>query len=155
MSFVPGSHSGYHIAFGQHVPLVLPSLWQLVLFWFWWPWNFPWLGILYNFPHCGCVQCFSHCWTEPMGLGEEYHRSQVPFSSHYSKSTYYQHCITEGVYLDVKLKIVSAREFPSGPAVRTGHFHYWGPGSIPGWVTKILQASRAWTKDSICQIFPL
>ena len=31
-------------------------------------------------------------------------------------------------------------EFPGGPVVRTRRFHCRGPGSIPGWGTKILQA---------------
>ena len=31
-------------------------------------------------------------------------------------------------------------EFPGGPVARTWCFHCWGPGSIPGWGTKILQA---------------
>ena len=32
-------------------------------------------------------------------------------------------------------------ESPGGPVVRTWHFHCSGPGSIPGWGTKILQAT--------------
>ena len=39
------------------------------------------------------------------------------------------------------------REFPGGPGVRTQHFYYQGPGSIPGWRTKILQA--AWQGQKI------
>ena len=34
------------------------------------------------------------------------------------------------------------REFPGSPVVRTWHFYCWGPGSIAGWGTKILQAAR-------------
>ena len=30
-------------------------------------------------------------------------------------------------------------EFPGGPVVQTRHRHYQGPGSIPGWGTKIPQ----------------
>ena len=33
------------------------------------------------------------------------------------------------------------REFPGGPVVRTQPFHCRDPGSIPGWGTKILQAT--------------
>ena len=33
------------------------------------------------------------------------------------------------------------REFPGGPVVRTLHFHCWGPRSIPGRGTKILQVA--------------
>ena len=47
-------------------------------------------------------------------------------------------------YLDVLqgLRVVLSRythlwEFPSGLVVRTRHFHSCGPGSIPGWGTKI------------------
>ena len=32
-------------------------------------------------------------------------------------------------------------EFPGGPVVRTWNFHCWGPGSIPGPGTKILQTT--------------
>ena len=31
------------------------------------------------------------------------------------------------------------KKFPGGPVVRTGHFHFSGPGSIPGQRTKIPQ----------------
>ena len=31
-------------------------------------------------------------------------------------------------------------EFPDGLVLRTPHFYCQGPGSIPGWVIKILQA---------------
>ena len=34
------------------------------------------------------------------------------------------------------------REFPGGPVVRTRCFHCGGPGSIPGWGTKIPQATQ-------------
>ena len=34
------------------------------------------------------------------------------------------------------------REFPEGPVVRTHAFTAGGPGLIPGWGTKILQASQ-------------
>ena len=34
-------------------------------------------------------------------------------------------------------------ESPESPVVRTWHFHYRGPGSIPGWGTKIPQATQA------------
>ena len=34
-------------------------------------------------------------------------------------------------------------ESPGSPVVRTQHFHYWGPGSIPGWGAKIPQATQA------------
>ena len=37
---------------------------------------------------------------------------------------------------------IFSREFPDGPVVRTWHFHYQGPGSIPGRGTKILQATQ-------------
>ena len=30
-------------------------------------------------------------------------------------------------------------EFPGGPVVKTQYCHYQGPGSIPGWGTKIPQ----------------
>ena len=33
-------------------------------------------------------------------------------------------------------------ELPGGPVVRTQCFHCWGPGKIPGWGTKILQAMQ-------------
>ena len=34
------------------------------------------------------------------------------------------------------------RKFPSGLVVRSRPFYWWGPGSIPGPETKILQAER-------------
>ena len=43
-------------------------------------------------------------------------------------------------------KITLLGEFPGGPVVRTWHFHCWGPGSIPGWGTKIQQA--VWCSQS-------
>ena len=33
-------------------------------------------------------------------------------------------------------------EFPGGPVARTLHVHCWGPGSVPGWGTKIPQATQ-------------
>ena len=39
------------------------------------------------------------------------------------------------------LKNLLNGEFPGSPVVRTRHFHCCGLGSIPGWGTKILQAS--------------
>ena len=39
------------------------------------------------------------------------------------------------------------REFPGGPVVRTRCFHCHGPGSIPGWGTKILQATQPKKKE--------
>ena len=36
---------------------------------------------------------------------------------------------------------VTSWEFPDSPVVRTRRFHRWGLGWIPGWGTKILQAS--------------
>ena len=36
--------------------------------------------------------------------------------------------------------------FPGGPVVRTQHFHCQGPGSIPGWGTKIRQAMQCGQK---------
>ena len=33
-------------------------------------------------------------------------------------------------------------EFPDGTVVRTWRFHCCGPGSVPGWGMKILQATR-------------
>ena len=38
------------------------------------------------------------------------------------------------------IKTNHIRELPGGPVVRTWCFHCWGPGSIPGQGTKILQA---------------
>ena len=35
---------------------------------------------------------------------------------------------------------MTGREFPGGPVVRTPLFHCRGPGSFPGWATKIPQA---------------
>ena len=32
--------------------------------------------------------------------------------------------------------------FPGGPVVRTSCFHYQGPGLIPGWGTKSLEALK-------------
>ena len=40
------------------------------------------------------------------------------------------------------LKQQKFREFPGGPVVRTLHFHCCGPGLIPGWGTKIPQATQ-------------
>ena len=34
------------------------------------------------------------------------------------------------------------REFPSGPGVRTWHFHHWGQGSVPGWGTFTSQVTK-------------
>ena len=34
-------------------------------------------------------------------------------------------------------------EFPGGLVVRIWHFHSRGPGLIPGWGTKILQAAQS------------
>ena len=34
------------------------------------------------------------------------------------------------------------RDFPGGPVVRTRRFYCQGLGSIPGWGTKTLQATR-------------
>ena len=34
-----------------------------------------------------------------------------------------------------------AMEFLGHPVVRTPHFHYWGPGFIPGQGTKIQKAA--------------
>ena len=40
-------------------------------------------------------------------------------------------------------------EFPGGPVVHTRHRHYQGPGSIPGWGTKIPQVM--WQKNKTKQ----
>ena len=40
-------------------------------------------------------------------------------------------------------------EFPGGPVVRTWRFYCWGPGSIPGWGTKILQAMQCSQKKKV------
>ena len=40
-------------------------------------------------------------------------------------------------------------EFPGSPVVRTRHFHCWGPGSIPGWGTKIPQAAQSGQKKKM------
>ena len=45
----------------------------------------------------------------------------------------------------VTSKITHHREFSGGPVVRTQDFYFWGPGSIPGWGTKIPQA--AWSSQ--------
>ena len=36
--------------------------------------------------------------------------------------------------------VTDFREFPGGPVFRTWCFACCGPGSVSGWVTKILQA---------------
>ena len=36
---------------------------------------------------------------------------------------------------------ILSRKFPSGSMVRAPHIHCWSPGSIPGWGTKIPQAT--------------
>ena len=38
-------------------------------------------------------------------------------------------------------KMYQGQELPGSPFVRTLHFHCWGLGSIPGWETKIPQAT--------------
>ena len=38
-------------------------------------------------------------------------------------------------------------KYPSGPVVRTRHFHCQGPGPIPGAGTKMLQASHHGQKE--------
>ena len=40
----------------------------------------------------------------------------------------------------MKIKEEAFGEFPDGTVVRTQRFHCCGPGSMPGWGTKILQA---------------
>ena len=40
-------------------------------------------------------------------------------------------------------------EFPGGPVVRTQYFHCCGLGSIPGWETKIPQATWCGKKNKI------
>ena len=40
------------------------------------------------------------------------------------------------------LKVSEIREFSGSPVVRTQHLHCGGPGSIPGWGTKIQQAAQ-------------
>ena len=51
-----------------------------------------------------------------------------------------EHWAGRGPKFQCLLRLTKAREFPGGPVVRTLRFHCWGPGSIPGWGTKILQA---------------
>ena len=49
-------------------------------------------------------------------------------------------------FSDTSVQTAYFRDFPEGPVVRTLCLHCeGGPGSIPGWVTKILQA--AWCKQ--------
>ena len=40
-----------------------------------------------------------------------------------------------------------ARDFPGGPVVRTQRFHCHGRGTIPGWGTKIPQATLCGQKE--------
>ena len=47
----------------------------------------------------------------------------------------------KGSVKDKVFKMRPTRELPSGLVVRIGGFHCWGPGSVPGWGTGILQAS--------------
>ena len=42
-----------------------------------------------------------------------------------------------------------SQEFPRSPAVQTLNFHCQGPGSIPGWGTKIPQVIRCGQKSCI------
>ena len=53
----------------------------------------------------------------------------------------------EHVHCGLFIQWGTTREFPGGPVVRTQHFHCYGPGSIPGWETKILQAARHGQKN--------
>ena len=52
------------------------------------------------------------------------------------------------------------QELPGCPVVRTWHFHFQGPGLIPGQGTKILQASwhsqkkKKKKKDGLYMVFP-
>ena len=51
--------------------------------------------------------------------------------------------------LYVYLKMIF-REFLGSPVVRTQHFHCRGPGSIPGWGTRIPQShSSAGKKEKV------
>ena len=50
------------------------------------------------------------------------------------------------------LKEPSYWEFPGSPGVRTWCFHYWGPGSIPGQETKILQVTQCSQKIKSAQL---
>ena len=48
------------------------------------------------------------------------------------------------------IRLIFVWEFPGGPVVRTRRFHCHGPGSIPGWGSKILQAMWRGPKINIC-----
>ena len=43
-------------------------------------------------------------------------------------------------------KMEALWELPGGPVVRTRRFHFRGPGSVPGWGTKIPQAAQCGQK---------
>ena len=42
-----------------------------------------------------------------------------------------QQALTKNYTRHISLKVRKARELPGGPAVRTLHFHSWGPGLNP------------------------
>ena len=46
------------------------------------------------------------------------------------------------------LETSGSGEFPEGPVVRIQLFHCHSPGSIPGWGTKLLQASHVCMHDA-------
>ena len=49
-------------------------------------------------------------------------------------------CYVLGPFFFFKEKKIVSGEFSDSPRVRISHFHYWDPGSIPDWGTKVLQA---------------
>ena len=57
--------------------------------------------------------------------------------------------ITPGIVYDMPITLDKKsyfRDFPGNPLVRTECFHCQGPGSIPGWGTKLLQATHSGQK---------
>ena len=57
--------------------------------------------------------------------------------------------------LGKEVKMHGAWEFPGGPRVGTEGFHCWGPGSLPGQGTEVLQATRHSQKKSAVPERPL
>ena len=57
--------------------------------------------------------------------------------------------IIPGIVYDVPITLDKKgyfREFPSDPLLRTQCLHCLGPGSIPGWGTKLSQAAQSGLK---------